>query len=85
MQEEGEVWFLPCSTFSNALSTIDSKSSSAAAVKIIKTLRHPDFMLPTLDFIICSRHQKLTSNKNAQQHYRYKQFRFRFLIGVKES
>lgn len=47
----------PCSTFSNALSTIDSNSSSAAAVKIIKTLRHPDFMLPTLDFIICSIHQ----------------------------
>lgn len=84
LQEE-EAWFLPCSTFSNALSTIDSKSSSAAAVKIIKTLRHPDFMLPTLDFIICGRHQKLTSNKNAQQHRRYKQFRFLFLILLRKA
>lgn len=57
-----EEWFLPCSTFSNALSTIDSNSSSAAAVKIIKTLRHPDFMLPTLDFIICNTHQELMFN-----------------------
>lgn len=42
-----------------------SESSSAAAVKIMNTLRQPDFMFPTLDFIICY----TTQNVDIEQQY----------------
>lgn len=45
---------MTCSTFSKALSTIPSWSSSAAAVNIMNTLFQPDLMLPTFDLINCT-------------------------------